>query len=116
MLVLEGIPVSPGFASGIATVYDYEIERRLEVPHRSIEDSEVASECERLAGALDRASGELEEVCGRSSLTFGNHHDQVGEVGHTRASLATERAHITSHSMPESFIHTRKQRDGANTI
>ena len=32
MLHLEGIPISPGYASGIAVVYDYEIERRLELP------------------------------------------------------------------------------------
>ena len=31
MLRLEGVPISAGFASGIAVVYDYEVGRRLEV-------------------------------------------------------------------------------------
>ena len=39
MLPLEGIPISPGYASGIAVVYDYEIQRRLELPHRAISHS-----------------------------------------------------------------------------
>jgi hypothetical protein len=30
MLRLEGIPISLGFASGIAVVYDYEVGRRID--------------------------------------------------------------------------------------
>ena len=52
MLHLEGIPISQGYASGIAVVYDYEIERRLELPHRAISRSEVETECNRLDDAL----------------------------------------------------------------
>ena len=54
MLLLEGIPISPGYARGIAVVYDYEIERRLELPHRSISHLEVESECTRLNDALEQ--------------------------------------------------------------
>ena len=36
MSQLEGIPISPGYANGIAVVYDYEIKCRLELPHRAI--------------------------------------------------------------------------------
>ena len=62
MLLLEGIPISPGYASGIATVYDYEIERRLELPRRAISHSEVESEFERLDGALEQSSQDLKLV------------------------------------------------------
>ena len=62
MLLLEGIPISPGYASGIAIVYDYEIERRFELPHRSISHSEVESECKRLDDALEQSSQDLKLV------------------------------------------------------
>ena len=62
MLHLEGIPISPGYASGIAVVYDYEIERRLELPHRAISHLEVESECTRLNDALERSSEDLKLV------------------------------------------------------
>lgn len=55
MLHLEGIPISPGYASGIAVVYDYEIERRLELPHRTISHCDVESECNRLDEALEQS-------------------------------------------------------------
>ena len=59
MLLLEGIPISPGYASGIAVVYDYEIERRLELPHRAITHSEIETECKRLDDALETSSQDL---------------------------------------------------------
>jgi phosphotransferase system enzyme I (PtsI) len=59
---LEGIPISPGYARGIAVVYDYEIERRLELPHRAISHLEVESECTRLDDALERSSEDLKLV------------------------------------------------------
>ena len=59
MLTLEGIPISPGYARGIAVVYDYEIERKLELPHRSISHWEVESEYTRLDDALDKSSEDL---------------------------------------------------------
>ena len=62
MLLLEGIPISPGYVSGIAVVYDYEIERRLELPHRAITHSEVETECKRLDDALETSSQDLKRV------------------------------------------------------
>ncbi len=59
---LEGIPISPGYASGIAVVYDYEIERKLEFPHRAISHSEVEIECKRLDDALAESSQDLKLV------------------------------------------------------
>ena len=59
MLRLEGIPISPGYASGIAIIYDYEIERKLELPHRAISHLDVASECERLDKALEQSSQDI---------------------------------------------------------
>ena len=62
MSLLEGIPVSPGFAGGVAIVYDYEIERRLELPHGDISTSAIESECRRLDDALERTSLDLDLV------------------------------------------------------
>ncbi|QDU76822.1 Phosphoenolpyruvate-protein phosphotransferase [Bremerella volcania] len=59
MPTLKGIPVSPGFADGIAVLYDYDIERRIELSQRPISDSEVASEGGRLDEALQLSSHEL---------------------------------------------------------
>ncbi len=41
MKILEGSPISPGFASGIAIVYDYEVERKLTLPDRVIRRADV---------------------------------------------------------------------------
>ena len=62
MLLLEGISVSPGYADGIAVVYDYAVQRRLELPHRAISQSDVESECRRLDNALEISSQDLEHV------------------------------------------------------
>ncbi len=62
MSLFAGIPVSPGYANGIAVVYDYEIERRLKLPSRSISHSEVESECNRLDDALGQSSQDLKSV------------------------------------------------------
>ena len=62
MLHLEGIPISPGYANGVAVVYDYEIERRLRLPHRAISQQEVETECKRLDGALETSSEDLKLV------------------------------------------------------
>lgn len=62
MSLLEGIPVSPGFAGGVAIVYDYEIERRLQLPHGDISMSAIESECKRLDDALERTSQDLDLV------------------------------------------------------
>jgi phosphoenolpyruvate-protein kinase (PTS system EI component) len=59
MMHLEGNPISPGHASGIATICDYEIERRFELPHRAILHAEVESECIRLSEALEQSSQDL---------------------------------------------------------
>lgn len=62
MLLLEGTPISPGYSSGIAVVYDYEIERTLVVPHRAISRWEVETECKRLEDALETSSQDLKHV------------------------------------------------------
>jgi len=59
MPTLKGIPVSPGFADGIAVLYDYEIERRIELSHSPISESEIASEGGRLDDALELSTHEL---------------------------------------------------------
>jgi phosphotransferase system enzyme I (PtsI) len=60
MLRLEGVPISPGFASGIAVVYDYEVGRRLDVSHCKLSSSEVESEWDRLDEALEQSRQDLQ--------------------------------------------------------
>ncbi len=62
MLRLRGVPISPGYASGIAVVYDYEIQRRLDLPRRAISNSEVESEFKRLDDALEQSSQDLKLI------------------------------------------------------
>lgn len=59
---LEGIPISPGHASGLAVVYDREIGRRIEVPRRSIARQEVDAEVLRLDAALNQSNRELSDL------------------------------------------------------
>ena len=59
MRILEGSPVSPGFASGIAIVCDYEVERVVTLPDRDILYDDVQTECDRIDDALDRSQREL---------------------------------------------------------
>ena len=59
MKILEGSPVSPGFASGIAIVYDYEVERKLTLPDRDIRHTDVQTECDRIDDALEQSKREL---------------------------------------------------------
>lgn len=60
MSLLEGIPISPGFESGIAVVYDYEVGRRLNVPSSELTTSEVDAEWDRLDNALERSRQDLQ--------------------------------------------------------
>lgn len=59
MAILEGSPVSPGFASGIAIVYDYEVERKVLLPDREIQHSDVRVECDRMDDALEQSKRDL---------------------------------------------------------
>ena len=59
MKILEGSPVSPGFACGIAIVYDYEVERKLSLPDREIQHTDVQTECNRIDDALELSTREL---------------------------------------------------------
>ena len=59
MLRLEGIPLSPGYARGIAVVYDYEVEPKLQLPHRASSNFGVESKSTRLRDALERSNEDL---------------------------------------------------------
>ena len=55
---LEGIGISPGYAEGVAVVYEYETDYRLEFPDRDISASEIMAEHNKLddAGAPPRTA------------------------------------------------------------
>lgn len=62
MLLMEGIPISPGYASGIALIYDFAIERSLDVPHRTISHLELEQESKRVDDALEHTHQDLKLV------------------------------------------------------
>lgn len=62
MTLVEGKPLSPGFACGTAVVYDCEVERTLAIPHRDILRSDVQTECDRIDVALEQSTCDLELV------------------------------------------------------
>ena len=102
MLRLVGIPISSGYGSGIAVVYDFEIGRTLELTHRQILDSEVQSEWERLDVALEQSSQDLRTV----ELAVSNH-----------PNLGESQALLQAHSAMTSEIVTLvKEQIGRNLV
>lgn len=70
MRVLKGIPISPGYAEGLAVVYDYEAQRRFVAPPYAVSHAEVHQEHRRLDAAAEQSGHELEraEEAARSEL------------------------------------------------
>lgn len=62
MVVLKGRTISPGYATGVAVVYDVDIERKLELPDRTITQSDVQAEFGRIDDALTDSSRELQQI------------------------------------------------------
>lgn len=62
MRPLEGIAISPGYAEGVAVVYDYETDYRLEFPDRDISPSEMGTEHGRLDDAVQQSHRELKQA------------------------------------------------------
>jgi phosphoenolpyruvate-protein phosphotransferase (PTS system enzyme I) len=62
MTHLEGIPISPGLAYGVAVVYDFEVGRRLEMPRRDLTHTDIESESDRLDEALARSNKDLHQT------------------------------------------------------
>ena len=73
---LEGIPISPGYAEGVAVVYDYETDYRLEFPDRDISASEIGTEHGRLDDAVEQSHRELQQA----------ERSTIGPTGHTDSS------------------------------
>lgn len=60
--LLEGIAISPGYAEGVAVVYDYEMDYRLEFPDRDILASDIGKEHGRLDDATEKSHRELQQA------------------------------------------------------
>ena len=76
MHLLEGIAISPGYAEGVAVVYNYEMDYRLEFPDRDISFSEIGAEHGRLDDAVKHSRHELQQA--EQSMS--------GPTGHTDSS------------------------------
>ena len=59
---LEGIAISPGYAEGVAVVYDYETDYRLKFPDRDISFAEIGAEHGRLDDAAEQSHRELRQA------------------------------------------------------
>lgn len=59
---LEGIGISPGYAEGVAVVYEYETDYRLEFPDRDISASEIMAEHNKLDDAVAHSHRELQQI------------------------------------------------------
>ncbi len=77
MKPLQGKPISPGYASGIAVLLEPSAEV---VPRRSIPRSQVQAEIERLMQALNRSRDELDEIRRRVLRELGKSHSGIFEA------------------------------------
>ena len=109
MLHLEGIPISPGYASGIAVVYDYAIQRRLELPHRAISHSEVETECKRLDDALETSSQDLKHV-EQTTLNDPRLVDAAALLS-VHAAMASEIAALVKQHISRDFVNVEQALD-----
>ena len=109
MLLLQGIPVSPGQACGIATVYDYDIECKIELPHRAILHSEVESEYERLNDASDRSREDLD----RLKRTAGTDPDLADSVAllSAHSTLTSEIVAMVKQHIGRKFVNVEQALD-----
>ncbi len=102
---LAGFPVSPGFVSGIATVYDFAVERKLQLPNREIVHSEISSEWSRLDLALNRATMDLADQERESKVVGGS--DTVG-LALAHGALAKEIAALVKQRVGSELVNAEQ--------
>ena len=112
MIRLEGMPISPGYANGLAVVYDFEIERRLELPSRSISNLEVQSECNRLDEALEASSHDLKSV-EQSALSEPRLVDSAALLS-AHAAMAKEIAAIVGQHIGRELVNAEEALDAVD--
>ncbi len=84
MRLLEGIAISPGCAEGVAVLYDYAIDYRLEFPDRDILASEIAAEHGRLDAATEESYRELQQAGESTNVPSGTDHAAAVLAVHTQ--------------------------------
>ncbi len=109
MLSMKGMPISPGYASGIAVIYDYEIQRKFELPHRAITHSEVQSEHKRVDEALDQSSHDLKQA-ERAALGEGKRGESVA-LASAHAMMAAEIAALVKKHIGREFVNVEQALD-----
>lgn len=109
MITLQGIPLSPGMADGIAIIYDYEVERRLELPNRPVSDTDVENQETRLDDALAQSTQEL-----KSAETFALNEPRLmgsAELLSVHASIAQEIAALVRKRITTDRINAEEALD-----
>lgn len=103
MTVIKGVPVSPGFAHGVAIVYDYEVGLKFSVANRDVLPSEVDEEWQRLDAALAESSRDLKLVT-----------KLAGENSESATSLSLLTAHAAMTAEIASMVKKQVSRDCVN--
>ena len=102
MNYLEGIPISPGYASGIVVVYDYEVGRKISVSQSRLSSSEVQSEWDRIDRALEQSRHDLQIL---------------EQTASSRPNLSKSVAVLSAHSsMTKEIAQIVKQRVGRELV
>jgi len=106
MLRLEGIPVSPGYASGFAVIYGMEIERRIEIPRYAISQTQLSSEYDRLHGALEKSTEDLSllEAAAASEPQLGD----ASVLMSAYASMAKDIAKLVKEHIGNEFVNVEQ--------
>jgi phosphotransferase system enzyme I (PtsI) len=103
--LLTGIPVSPGFARGTATVYDFDVERKLQLPHREIVRNEISVELNRLDEALDQATLDFADQERESKEVGGV---DAGGVASAHGALAKEIAALVKQHVGSELVNAEQ--------
>ena len=109
MIVFNGFSISPGFATGVASVYDYEIEHHLELPRRNIDHSEVVVEHGRLNVALEKSNQELRRYT-KSASVDPKLASSVSVLS-SHSSMATEIAELVRKQIGNQFVNVEQALD-----
>lgn len=109
MTQLEGVPISPGLSAGTAVVYEFEVERHLELPRRRLSTGEIATEYNRLDQAVAHSHDELQDHHDRPDLDT----DQfdVDALLAVHARMVSEVAAIVRQRVSDQFVNAEHALD-----
>jgi len=103
-VLLNGRTISPGYAKGVAVVYEVDIERKLELPDRTIKQSEVELEWERIDDALEHSSRELQQIEEDAKSGTSQSHPSIAILS-VHSAMANEIATLVKDHIGAEFVN-----------